>query len=541
MKKYIILFVSMMAAWTMQAQQIDAITMDMDVHCIDSTYDIIVTVYFSGDVYAVRVEGDQVVNPQTKTTASPYTVTIKNCQAQEGSAHSVTAKLYSNTYSVLAELSYAYEAPAITCEEYHELGDTCTSASLTLSTDEEGDVYEWSTGERNVTSITVQPALGDQTYWVKVYGTTLQAAANLMNNGDFETVPASGQAPVGFTSDYYYVGFNLSAYYDQPGHRDNNLFAIQANAHTFYHTFQNVTAHGGNYFALFDAGNSGYAWKAATADNPDLKIQKDSIYLFSYWAANPNNASESSNPAQLQFEIQFRNTNGNMVKQQLGTTYTLPTDNEWHQQMVSWKAPVSSDEVVIAVYDANNNQRGVVGNDFCLDDIMFQQAAITNMVLAKQEFFNVTGIDCDTVPTPPTPPADCDTLIYAKWNDFLFVNNGAPFVKDGHAYDGGDGQFVAYQWYRNDELVEGATDQYLRVEDIRSTDTFFVVVTKKDGTEQVSCEVKFSDLTARHGGALDQYPRPQEVARRYHFVGSHFRIIEIFYEDGSTQSQKEVY
>lgn len=501
---------------------LDSIVVTTPISCIDSTYDVVVSIYFTGMPCSISMTGDQ-WNEPVKTTRinKPLVIKKKEIKGTAGENHNVSVTLYSSkTYtSEIATLTQSYVSPDIECEAEYELGDMCTDEAVTLSTDAIGDVYRWSTGESG-TSIEYTPSIGKQDITVEIYKSVLQPEQNLMANGDFESNP-----PEGFTSDYHYVGWDKSDYYSSHG-GESNLYVITSNANYFWRDFAPIEPHGGSYYALFDAGKDGYAWKATTTDNPELKIQKDSVYLFSYWAAYPNIASNNS-PAILQFEIKYQDGNGSMQTQLLGSQYKLGQEEEmngWYQQTVSWKAPCDADYVEIGVKDLNDASGG---NDFCLDDIMFQQASTTNRVLVHSDIFHINGIDCSSV--PPVEPECNDNWLRTKWTDMIFVDNSA-------------GDFVRYQWYINGQEIEGATEQYYRAEQniSSSTDLYSVRMWKADGTIVESCEKMFSEINPSH----NEYPanaQLQETGRRMYLVGSHFRIVITYYEDGSVKPRKEIY
>ena len=504
------------------ATALDSVVVSTPTSCIDSTYDVTVTVYFTGSPCSVSMTGDQWAGSPVKTTKikNPLIIKKEGIKEAAGIQHSVTVTLYSSSSYTgeIASEQKQYVSPEIECEMDIELGDKCTNEAITLTANTEGDVYIWSTGE-NTRSIQITPALGQQEVIVEVYSSILHPEQNLMANGDFESNP-----PTGFTSDYTYAGWNPNEYYSSHSGADN-LYTITKDANYFWHDFATVRPHGGSYFALFDAGKSGYAWKATTTNNPDLIIEKDSIYLFSYWAAYPNPTADN-HPAQLQFEIRYRDADGQMRTQLLGAVYKLGQEenlNGWYQQTVSWKAPCNASYVEIGVKDLNPEHSG---NDFCLDDIMFQKAKVTNLVLARKEIFHINGIDCGT---PPPEPECKDNWLRTKWNDVIFVDNSA-------------GEFVRYQWYVNDQKIEGATEQYYRAKQnlFQSSDLYYVIMWKEDGTMVVSCEKTFGQISP----SRDEYPAgtPKKVIfRRSHIVGSHFRIVVTGYDDGSVDAEKELY
>ena len=504
---------------------LDSVALSITTSCVDSTFDLSVTVFFTGRPCSISITSDQWPGQPVQTTniVNPLVVKKKGLKAPSGQNRYIDVTLYAdrNYTSEIATLRTNYLTPEIECEVDIQLGDICTNQSITLSTETEGDAWLWSTGETG-TSIVVTPALGKQQITVETYQSILHPEQNLMSNGDFESNP-----PVGFTSDYRYVGWDPSSYYSSHG-GESNLYAITTNASYFWRDFADIEPHGGSYYAIFDADQHGYAWKATTTDNPDLKIQKDSVYLFSYWVAYPNKAS-GNNPAILQFEIKYQDENNVLQIQPLGNKYTLGQEenlNGWYQQTVSWKAPCNSDYVEIAVKDVNNTTN-YQGNDFCLDDIIFLKASSKNLCLARREIFHINGINCDSV--PPVEPECTDNWLRTKWTDMIFVDNSA-------------GEFVRYQWYVNQQEIEGATEQFYRADHniTTSDDLYFVKMWKADGTMVVSCEKTFRQISPSH----EEYPaatQPKAVGQQIYLVGAHFRIRVTSYDDGTVKAQKELY
>lgn len=256
----------------------------------------------------------------------------------------------------------------------------------------------------------------DATYTCQLISTEVKAENNLMANGDFETNP-----PSNFTSDYKYAGWDPYQYYNDHGGA-SNLYAITHDATYFWKDFASVKPHGGNYFALFDAGTSGDAWRASTADNKNLIIEKDSTYLFSYYAAYPNQTANNS-PAILQFVIICKDANGTKQTFNLGNEHKLGQTsplNAWELREERWPAPLSSNDVTISVYDKNKSSGG---NDFCLDDIMFQKTTYIEKTIIKTYIFHLEVCPCDE---PVVHPKQ-DTAVYEK--DLPIVWHGIEFTE----------------------------------------------------------------------------------------------------------------
>lgn len=362
-----------------------------------------------------------------------------------------------------------------------------------------------------------------------------------------------------------------------PDKWSDNGFAVVKNANNFFYTYANITARAGSYFALFDAASDGVAgkkaWKAETAKNENLKLQKGTTYLFSFWAANVNNYGEMDNAAKLQFQIEY---NGKI--QQLGEVLDLGSaefrNNRWHQCSATFYADADASNVTISVVNLNTNKLNT-GNDFALDDIQFRAVSSPTSSVRMQQVFEVQThephvfsmtaaaqpMDCDqtdytisltvTYDNPkgklvikdmttdhvlfseavPAVGADWDKkktktiavkveglepvehrykayfdeweksyaeaiatspqfssccvegVLYSKWENVLFVDNGK-------------GLYTAYQWYKNDQKLQGETKQryYTGSTPMSGTsDTYFCEVTRRDGMVERTCAHTFDE------------------------------------------------
>lgn len=483
--------------------------------CAEGTYTAELTIAFDGapcglSVSSPILEKDKIV----KGVHSPYVYSVTNLNVQAGQVVAFTAALYGDAACtlLLEEKTFTCIAPAAECEKTTAF-TVCAGDFLVLSSTLDADVYAWHIGGDAVSGGTDRMLLfptdkkGQYEVTVTAYKTIVKAERNLMLGGDFED-------NIGFTSDYAYVPNEHNYYATHP--ETSNLYTLTDDANWFWHDFASVTPHGGDSFGLFDAGKSGYAWKAETEcatdhskDNPNLIVLQDSIYYFSYWAAHPNNAAQSDSPARLQFVISYDG-----VEENLGEPYLLPTDdNEWYQQVVTWKAPVTSVDVMIGVKDLNSNSG--TGNDFCLDDIMFQTVSYSESRVAFTDRYLITVEDC-------TEP-QCTLRVYRKWDDFLFVDNS-------------QGHYTSYQWYCNGQAIDGATEQYVRISGKpAATDEYWVVV----NGETESCHTTFGE--AEPSAPLYPSASPKTaVARRIYQVSVNFALIVTTYDDGTVETEKRV-
>ncbi len=365
-----------------------------------------------------------------------------------------------------------------------------------------------------------------------------------------------------------------------PDKWSDNGFAVVKNANNFFYTYANITARAGSYFALFDAASDGVpnkkAWKAETAKNEHLKLQKGTTYLFSFWAANVNNYGEMDNAAKLQFQIEY---NGKTEK--LGKVLDLGSaefrNNRWHQCSATFYADADATNVTISVVNLNTNMLNT-GNDFALDDIQFRAVSSATRAVKIQQVFEVQthepqlkslavqaqSLGCDstaytatitvkyanpkgnlvvedltsgatifagalpaigasdwdkekskvitvrlneldnhefkayfpdwakaapvtgTAVAPAFVPCapDCiEGIMYRKWENVLFVDNGK-------------GLYAAYQWYKNDKKLPGETKQryYTGSKPMAGTsDTYYCEMTRKDGKVEQTCAHTFDE------------------------------------------------
>ena len=293
-----------------------------------------------------------------------------------------------------------------------------------------------------------------------------------MSNGDFENYTDYHQQPTGYTSDYEYLPFDPygTDLYDKPEYQGKSgVYLLSNNAKHTWRDYANVSPHSGNFFAMFDAAHSGYAWKACTPENPGLQIMEGGLYVFSYWAADLNEASQRSHPARLQFSIRYKMPDGTMQKEFLGEVLTLGKDNQWHYSQTYWTSPVSSDSIEIGVEDLNSYYG--VGNDFGLDDIIFQMVTLEGSKQVATDTFHVTTQDC----------SPCQDIVYRKWNDVLFVDNTGE-------------QFVSYQWYSDSVAISGATQQFYQLSDTVTPHIYYVEATMPNGRVRTSCAQLFDQF-----------------------------------------------
>ena len=146
---------------------------------------------------------------------------------------------------------------------------------------------------------------------------------------------------------------------------------------------------------------------------------------------------------------------------------------------------------------------------------------------------------------PPPPGFECEEdIVFRKWNDLLFVNNG-------------EGRFVSFQWYRDDQPIAGATEQYLHELGVvlqGDGHTYRAFVTDTNGKTYWSCPLLFEEhnpsqplnpyggvvkvqlyhgITGRKVAEWDAVPEELTVAEGMY-------VMVITNADGETQTKKFV-
>lgn len=95
-------------------------------------------------------------------------------------------------------------------------------------------------------------------------------------------------------------------------------------------------------------------------------------------------------------------------------------------------------------------------------------------------------VDCWAQVAPPPPQPECKDIVYRKWNDLLFVDNG-------------NEEYVSYQWYKNHTAMAGETRQFLYTQGVvleGDGNIYHVVATRSNGSQVISCEGRFEDFSA---------------------------------------------
>ncbi|MBR4565059.1 MAG: hypothetical protein IKO26_11465 [Paludibacteraceae bacterium] len=358
------------------------------------------------EVDTVTINNDEIETPQT--------FKLKGFDASSSKTYTLYAKFLGGTGECEASCHVTVNPPAVTPTTHTDTGTGSdgshdrdlirfTQEDVTLTpTNQTSTYFQWTNSEdetkiagkapdnRNLT-FTAPTEEKEVVYVLLATQDPPEPAGNLIENGIFEDAVKDGD----LESSYAPWGRDVSDYYtSNPG--ASGGYAIVKNSTDFYHTYNTVTAHEGDYFALFDSkiwdGTDQAAWSASTAKNPKLKVEAGVSYMFSFWVANINNFGEMNNGAQLQFQISY---DGGSTWNNLGASIDLGDykDNRWHGMSSITTPAAPSSNVKIRVINLNTSDQNR-GNDFALDDIRFEAITANTANIAAFERFPVTYHKC---------------------------------------------------------------------------------------------------------------------------------------------------
>lgn len=126
-------------------------------------------------------------------------------------------------------------------------------------------------------------------------------------------------------------------------------------------------------------------------------------------------------------------------------------------------------------------------------EITLPTTAVGQYSLYIQFYSSTAGSgDCkgfiDTIPFS----LDLDGFVHRKWEDVVFVDNSDSNCQPDCDHDM---SFTAWQWYKNDEPIGGATNQYYR-ETGGLNGVYYVVMTSSEGVTYRSCRYEWHYVTA---------------------------------------------
>lgn len=121
-------------------------------------------------------------------------------------------------------------------------------------------------------------------------------------------------------------------------------------------------------------------------------------------------------------------------------------------------------------------------------------------------------------PPPPGPYDDClEDLVYRKWNDVLYVTNE-------------DSVYVAYQWYCDDVIMPGETNQFLFTDGnsmYRDGHWYSAAAMMADGTWVYQCAMLFEDIAKSYNNAPEPAQAPRLIATPMQFGSCELQVYEL--------------
>lgn len=295
--------------------------------------------------------------------------------------------------------------------EYHKVtgGDcssthnenACLGETKTLTPTFVADDYEWTLPDgTTLRAPSITDSYNEAT--TKVFKCTAIKRANtegapillynMMPNGDFEEPQSANNQYNGFTSSYKFYDLDQDFPNRSGADDDKNGYyriASESDDHT-------VTPDptGGNYFLECDGDD--YAQDVvsiAYAAKLNGAIEQGKEYQFSFLAVATSNA----NSANITFRIALTDQNGQVSYEPLSSN-NLINNSTWKQFGVGeyWTAPANYASAEVQLI---NLTKGWGGNDFALDNIMFQEVcrnANTEEIVLHEETFTYTWEACTT-------------------------------------------------------------------------------------------------------------------------------------------------
>jgi hypothetical protein len=316
-------------------------------------------------------------------------------------------------------------------------GSFCTGNTIYLSsTASDYDNIYWE-GPNDFYSLEEDPTISNSTTDMSgtytVYTNAL-SGINLITNGDFEDGNSA------FTSSYTYIDSSSSTgIYGALS--DEGYYTVvedPSNTHTNFYDCEDHTSNGSMQMVINGADVTDVIVWSQT-----VNVVANTYYQFSYWVQSV----ELNNPSELQLYV-----NGEMA----GSTYTASESTcDWNQYFYNWDSG-SETEAVLSLINQNEE---VGGNDFALDDIVFQHTCTAS---ASVEVSVASGF---------TP----DVSISADPSGTICTGDYVTFTAT--AVNGGTSP--SYQWYSDGSAISGA---------ISST---YTLASPTNG-EVISCEMTSS-------------------------------------------------
>jgi len=225
-------------------------------------------------------------------------------------------------------------------------GNYCAGSTINLSSSGTGYANQYWKGPNNYYSLSANPSIASSTTTMSgtytVVGSTL-VGNNLLANGDF----SNG-----------YNNFTSAYTQSEVANIAEGYYAVVGNPHTVHSGFSACTDHTTNtltskQLVMNAATIAGVVvWSETVAS-----ISTNTDYQFTYWVQSV----VGSNPSQLQLYI------NNAAAAPLFTAITATC--QWSQFTYNWNSGAATSAIVSLV----NQNTVAAGNDFALDDIVFQK------------------------------------------------------------------------------------------------------------------------------------------------------------------------
>ena len=333
------------------------------------------------------------------------------------------ANSYTNTLNVTATTATAktvtnnglvYTQPTITAGVS---GGTCANSTITLTSSGTNISNQYWTGPQGFYSLLTSPTIPSATSanngTYTVTGSAM-VGINLVTNGDFEA------GNTGFYSTYFYhLGQGKTLY-------DEGVYAIISNPKTYHTNFSACTNHtpGGSLMDVINgAGTAGVSvWRQS------VNVLPNAYYQFTYYLTNVHPDA----PSILQLYV-----NGVAA----GPKYTAdPGTCSWKKFIYNWYSGTNTTAELSLI----NQNTALSGNDFAIDDLVFQQT------IPVESSVNVTV----------NPVLTASVSIAASLNPLY---SGIPVTFTATPVNGGT--TPNYQWYKNGSVISGANSSTYSIND----------------------------------------------------------------------------
>ena len=125
---------------------------------------------------------------------------------------------------------------------------------------------------------------------------------------------------------------------------------------------------------------------------------------------------------------------------------------------------------------------------------------------------------CFSTPSKMRVDFSLGGYLHTKYDRVLFVDNNP----DNGLNTGGVDKlkFIAYQWYKDGQILEGETKQYYHQGGVSLSGIFYVLLIAEDGKHYRSCEITLPSGVASAPQQTNVYPIPAEAGQNVTIEGS---------------------